>query len=215
MRPSAAAFCALALLPGALAGAGEMLTLGGDSLMRAVEQRDETLFVAAFPPEDQCGEHCVVVREVLAEFAAKKGDVATVATVPGSAGVVDRDGNGVTVFEMFNITEAPMLLIYPYGRKRVENAVRIDAQMFVGLAHAGVQQLGRTLLSLLPNQVQTVTKHSFKRFMTEKDPDAVRAAAVAAVGCHVALTPSPAALPPRLLAQEPRVPDAEAGLPRL
>lgn len=175
MARALAVLCGLALLHGTCAGAGELLSLSGDSLTRAVTRRDEALFVAAMPPEDQCGEHCFKVREALAEFAAKKGDVATAATVPGSAGVVGPDGDATPLFELLNATEAPLLLVYPYGRKEIASPLRLDAQTTVGLAHAGGRQLGKSLLQLLPNPVQTVTQHSFKRFLKEKDPDAVRA----------------------------------------
>lgn len=173
-----AAFCGLALLREAYAGTGEVLSLSGDSLTRAVALRDEALFVAAMPPEEQCGEHCFKVREALAEFAAKKGDVATVATVPGTSGVVGPEGEVMPLFDLVNVTEAPLLLIYPYGRKDVASPMRLDAQTTVGLAHAGAKRLAKAMLQLLPNPVQTVTQHSFERFFKEKDPDAVRARAL-------------------------------------
>lgn len=136
-------------------------------------ERDEMVLLAVLAPENQCGEPCFVVERTLGMLAEKMGDVITVATVSGLVSVEWPDAE-MTVFERHNLTSAPVLMILPYGRKDMAKPIIVDAQTSVGLCAAGPKVVRNTLMQLMPDPVQRVTRHSFRRFLNDKDPYAVR-----------------------------------------
>lgn len=75
--------------------------------------------------------------------------------------IVGKSGEYVEVYQEFNVTGLPSILLYTYGPKRILPAVAIDAQTTGALVSRGSKFFLKQLRQFLPTTVQRVTNMGY------------------------------------------------------
>ncbi len=148
-----------------------------------VLQTDEIFALVVLAPDQQCGEPCGKVKDVLGKVAGKMGHLMKFGTMLHSEQLANpaEDNEMQSVGEIFGVVNKtsgtatiPHLLVWNAGPKLMNAAISMPAQYLMHIMSKGPKSAWTQLRNFVPSMVETANTNKLEEWMTKKHPEAPR-----------------------------------------
>jgi len=150
---------------------------------REVLQTDEIFALVIVAPDQQCGEPCGKVKNVLGKLAGKMGHMMKFGTMLHSDQLPNpaEDNEMQSVGEIFGVVNTtagtatiPHLLVWESGPKLMNKVVSMPAQYLMHIVAKGPKSAWAQLRNFVPSMVETANTNKLQEWMTKRLPAAPR-----------------------------------------